>query len=242
MITRRHEGPIHLFLTDQVPAYLTGWTLVEAPEYLLLCDTGLGLASMEPVKEVLKDIRGGRPLYVFNTHAHWDHVGGNGAFPDARLLASPLTIKALKEHYEEERLANRGWMDREAPLVLPEPFPQLPFQLPGEGVIFPSPGHTRDSLSFYLPSQGLLLAGDNLERPLIYVEDSDLEGYIRTLEGYLALRPRRIIASHSPDLACRDIEEALSYLQALKDGGPVKLKDPGQARVHEENLRFLKKV
>lgn len=241
MITVRHEGPLHLFLTDQVPSYLTGWVLAESPAYVLLWDTGLGLASMEPVREVLKDVQGGRPLYIVNSHSHWDHAGGNGAFPGARLLASPLTIQAMKEHYEEERLANGRWMDREAPLVLPEPFPSLPFQLPGEGVIFPSPGHTRDSLSFYLPSQGLLLAGDNLEHPLIYVEDPDLQGYIRTLEGYLTLRPRRIIASHSPDLGLEDIQEALAYLRALQEGGPVKLKDPGQARVHEMNLQFLKR-
>ena len=40
--------------------------------------------------------RGARPELVLNTHHHADHVGGNAAFPGARLVAHPVTAGIVR--------------------------------------------------------------------------------------------------------------------------------------------------
>ena len=51
--------------------------LIVGQTYALLWDTGMGLAPIRPVVEALTDL----PVVVINSHSHFDHVGGNWAFP-----------------------------------------------------------------------------------------------------------------------------------------------------------------
>lgn len=57
------------------PGHVNCW-LVEGDERAVLIDTGLGLSDIRAACEPLTD----RPIDVFNTHAHFDHVGGDRAF------------------------------------------------------------------------------------------------------------------------------------------------------------------
>jgi glyoxylase-like metal-dependent hydrolase (beta-lactamase superfamily II) len=52
--------------------------LVAGSERAVLFDTGMGIADIRPVVEALTD----RDLLVVNSHYHYDHRGGNGAFTD----------------------------------------------------------------------------------------------------------------------------------------------------------------
>ncbi|MGB9185407.1 MAG: MBL fold metallo-hydrolase [Solirubrobacteraceae bacterium] len=59
------------------PSHVNTW-LVAGEERAVLLDTGLGIAPIRPVAERLTD----RPLSVLNTHAHFDHIGGNHEFQE----------------------------------------------------------------------------------------------------------------------------------------------------------------
>jgi glyoxylase-like metal-dependent hydrolase (beta-lactamase superfamily II) len=57
------------------PSHVNSW-LVAGDERAVLLDTGLGIAPIRPVVERLTTV----PITVLNTHAHFDHVGGNHEF------------------------------------------------------------------------------------------------------------------------------------------------------------------
>ena len=69
------------------PSHVNSW-LVVGDERAVLLDTGLGIAPIRPVAERLTD----RPVSVLNTHAHFDHIGGNHEFDEIAIheLGAPL--------------------------------------------------------------------------------------------------------------------------------------------------------
>src|SRR6478609_11483986 len=52
--------------------------LIEGNDRAILLDTGMGVGDIRAVAESLTSL----PLSVVNSHAHWDHVGGNWRFDD----------------------------------------------------------------------------------------------------------------------------------------------------------------
>src|SRR6476646_6514366 len=56
-------------------------------------DTLIRPEDMTSVRDLLD--RHGRPIIVVNTHADWDHSWGNGAFPNAPIVAHRLCRAAM---------------------------------------------------------------------------------------------------------------------------------------------------
>ena len=59
----------------------------------LLVDSGMGVAPLRPILAALSD----KPLIVFTTHAHIDHVGGHGELADLEILIHPLEAAELRK-------------------------------------------------------------------------------------------------------------------------------------------------
>jgi glyoxylase-like metal-dependent hydrolase (beta-lactamase superfamily II) len=68
---------------------------------LLVVDTHSSSATARAVVEQVRGLGAGEVVAVVNTHAHWDHVLGNGAFlqeyAGAQLLAHEATAATLSE-------------------------------------------------------------------------------------------------------------------------------------------------
>jgi glyoxylase-like metal-dependent hydrolase (beta-lactamase superfamily II) len=66
--------------------------LIEGRTHDLLVDSGMGVGRLRPVldRPVTK------PLILFTTHAHVDHIGGHHEFPDAEILVHPAEAEALR--------------------------------------------------------------------------------------------------------------------------------------------------
>ncbi|MCU4179442.1 MBL fold metallo-hydrolase [Bosea sp. BH3] len=58
----------------------------------LLIDTGMGVAPLRPIVASLSS----RPLSVFTTHAHADHIGGHPEFADLDIFVHPLEADELR--------------------------------------------------------------------------------------------------------------------------------------------------
>lgn len=58
----------------------------------LLVDSGMGVAPLRPVIAALSD----KPLILFTTHTHIDHVGSHPEFCDAEILVHPLEADELR--------------------------------------------------------------------------------------------------------------------------------------------------
>src|SRR5690606_19694041 len=66
------------------------------PNGVVVIDTGSTLAYGQALRRAIAALTDLPVRWVINTHHHPDHVFGNGAFADARIMALPGTIRALE--------------------------------------------------------------------------------------------------------------------------------------------------
>ena len=140
---------------------------------------------------------------IYITHAHFDHFYGLSnlldRFPGARAIATPKTVNAMQMSFTPpvERLARRMFPGQVATkLVAPEPYEQNTFALEGHELRIIEQGRTDspDSTSLYVPSIGLIVAGDVVYNQCrMYVGDAtpeSRENWIADLDRLAALNPR----------------------------------------------------
>ena len=68
--------------------------LIDGPEKALLVDTGAGIGDL---KALVRHLIGDKPLYVVNTHEHWDHVLGNYQFE--QVYCHPYAVPTMTERF-----------------------------------------------------------------------------------------------------------------------------------------------
>ncbi|MDP4647069.1 MAG: MBL fold metallo-hydrolase [Akkermansiaceae bacterium] len=131
----------------------TNGYLVESPDGNYLVDAPAGIAEWIADKGVRVDA-----LYL--THQHYDHV------EDVALLAATgVKVFAWAEYSKELTLEAHGsdWIPSVEPYVVDELISAGEGRLFGMGVkVGHVPGHSTDSLSFYLLKAGVVFAGDAL--------------------------------------------------------------------------------
>lgn len=67
--------------------------LITGGEVDVLVDSCLGVAALRPVIEGLSS----KPLLLFTTHTHADHIGGHAEFPDAAIVIHPAEADTLRQ-------------------------------------------------------------------------------------------------------------------------------------------------
>ena len=166
---------------------------------------------------------------IYITHAHFDHFYGLsillGRFPGARAIATPKTVNAMQMSFTPpvERLARRMFPGQVATkLVAPEPYEHDTFTLEGHELRIIEQGRTDspDSTSLYVPSIGLIVAGDVVYNQCrMYVGDTTPESrknWIADLDRLAALNPRIVVAGHkksgAPDSPSA-IQDTKRYLE-----------------------------
>jgi glyoxylase-like metal-dependent hydrolase (beta-lactamase superfamily II) len=166
---------------------------------------------------------------IYITHAHFDHFYGLSIlldrFPRARAIATPKAVAAMQPSFTPvvERLA-RTLFPGQVPtkLVPPEPYEHETFTLEGHELRIIEQGRTDcpDSTSLYIPSIGLIVAGDVVYNQChMYVGDTTPESrqnWIAALDRLAALKPTMVVAGHkkpgAPD-SPSTIQETKRYLQ-----------------------------
>jgi glyoxylase-like metal-dependent hydrolase (beta-lactamase superfamily II) len=66
--------------------------LITGGDTAILVDSCLGVAALRPLVRSLS----AKPLILFTTHTHADHVGGHPEFPDATVLVHPTEAEDLR--------------------------------------------------------------------------------------------------------------------------------------------------
>jgi glyoxylase-like metal-dependent hydrolase (beta-lactamase superfamily II) len=165
---------------------------------------------------------------IYITHAHFDHFYGLSIlldrFPRARAVATPKTLNAMQMSFTPpvERLARRLFPGQlAAKFVAPEPYEHNTFTLEGEELRIIEQGHTdsADTTSLYVPSIGLVVAGDVVYNQChMYVGDTTSESrknWVAALDRLAALEPSIVVAGHkkpgAPDSPSA-IEDTKRYL------------------------------
>jgi len=166
---------------------------------------------------------------IYITHAHFDHFYGLSVlldrFPDARAIATPEVVSAMQMSFTPmvERMARRMFPGQVAArLTAPEPYDQDTFTLEGHDLRILKEGRTDspDSTSLYVPSIGLIVAGDVVYNQCrMYVGDTTAESrgnWIAALDRLAALNPEIVVAGHkkpgAPDSPSA-IQDTKRYLQ-----------------------------
>jgi glyoxylase-like metal-dependent hydrolase (beta-lactamase superfamily II) len=166
---------------------------------------------------------------IYITHAHFDHFYGLSIlldrFPGARAIATPKTVNAMQMSFTApvERLA-RHMFPGQVPtkLVSPEAYEYDTFTLEGHELRIIEQGRTDspDSTSLYIPSIGLVVAGDVVYNQCrMYVGDTTPESRknsIAALDRLAALNPSIVVAGHkkpgAPDPSST-IQDTKRYLE-----------------------------
>ena len=166
---------------------------------------------------------------IYITHSHFDHFYGLSIlldrFPSARAIATPRTVNDMQASFTPtvERLA-RQLFPGQVPtkLVGPEPYEGDTFTLEGQELRIIEQGRTDspDTTSLYVPSIGLIVAGDVVYNQCrMYVGDTTPESrknWIAALDRLAALNPSIVVAGHkkpgAPDSPSA-IQDTKRYLQ-----------------------------
>jgi glyoxylase-like metal-dependent hydrolase (beta-lactamase superfamily II) len=189
----------------------------------LIIDAGVNLLGpryLEGIRELFKDQSLLR--YLFITHSHYDHLGAAGylkrRIPGLKIGAHPRIAELLQRESALETM-NRLSMNHDMlykynaegedltirPFEIDYPLTQgEEFDLGGLTCrVYEVPGHTKDSLAFYVPEIGALFPGEAagvLQGPdagLIQVEFlSSYMDYCKSLEMMKALTPEIICIGH----------------------------------------------
>jgi glyoxylase-like metal-dependent hydrolase (beta-lactamase superfamily II) len=146
--------------------------LVAGSRGLLVIDTHSSALTARAVVEQVRSLGAGEVVAVVNTHAHWDHVFGNGTFLEEYdappIVAHEATAATLREHGQKmlERLAADLDAAGTTVVVPDEPFSSARVIDLGDRiveVVHPGRGHTGGDAVIRVPDADVLFAGDLVE-------------------------------------------------------------------------------
>jgi glyoxylase-like metal-dependent hydrolase (beta-lactamase superfamily II) len=168
---------------------------------------------------------------IYATHGHGDHFFGNGIllerFPGARAIATPKVIEIMRKQISPQVMA--GLWNKRFPglipenIVLPEELEGDTLHLEGQELVVVDVGHTDtdDSTCLYVPSVGLVVAGDLAYNDVHQYFAESLTHqkrmeWIAALHKVEALKPKVVIAGHKREANSDGpnvIEETRQYIR-----------------------------
>lgn len=230
---------ITVYSFDELENYITNIYLIEKKNRLYLLDTFCGPDSLDEVLEDISKIKN-KELIVINTHFHWDHIWGNCCFRDEKIIAHKLCKKLMDEQWEKQINDNKKYIFGKVEKVLPNIVFENKIEFSNDGIeIFYSPGHTADSISIFDHQEKILYVGDNLEKPIVYVENKNVDRYIETLNNYLSYNPLKIYASHNLEITREDLNNTVKYLRDLKEGKEILFNSEYEKNIHQQNYNLV---
>src|SRR6056297_2975628 len=238
--TITHE--LHALGHISLPAF---FLKTEAPAVI---DAGMSLMGERYIQEIREMTNGRGPAYLFLTHMHYDHCGSaamlKNAFPGMQICCSEAGERVLERPraIQTIRELNRSAIDHYKALGedVPgtsdfEPFSVDRVLADGETVelgadlslkAISTPGHTRDSMSFYIPERKILFTGEALgvraDNGYIFSEWlSSYEAYVQSMERLTALDVDVLCIAHGCVLTGADarahMQRTVEYCAYFRD-------------------------
>jgi 2-aminobenzoylacetyl-CoA thioesterase len=234
---RPAEGRVHERITAiadvTYPAYI-----VRGQRRSVMIEAGLNLLGpcyLEAIEYLFG--KTGRLDYLFLSHSHYDHVGSadylKRHIPGLQIGAHERVAGLMQKPSVLERMNRLSLSHVDIPRCNPagEDLTLRPFEidLPLEqndefdlgGLtcrVYETPGHTRDSLAYFIPEIGALFPGDACgvlrtgpDSPLQVEFVASYRNYVHSLELMITLEPRIICLAHNWVLTGDDAAEFLEH-------------------------------
>ncbi len=170
--------------------------------------------------------RGRAPDYLVFTHGHGDHVLGSIVFKDTEVIASVLTPGEIRRILP--KIAERSGSplaQLEAQIAWPTMTfnGELRIDLGGRHVhLFPTPGHSADSIAVYVEEERVLFAGDAVVTGIVpAIGDGDSRTLESSLHRLMALDIEIMVPGHGPVVYGRQhmqdwLEWTIGYLSGVR--------------------------
>ena len=222
--------------------------LFEGRERALLWDTGLGVDDIGALAESLT----AKPLTVLNSHAHFDHMGGNWQFKAVHAADHPVARARISRGLGRETVAEHM---NQFSRPFPPGFDPAQYEIRGadyrpvsEGDSFDlggrafetlaTPGHSPDSLMLFDRENSILLTGDTFYPAALYTHLDAGDGMASDFQIYRATmnrlardygRVRHLYCSHNEPVqpGTRLIEAAAAFEAVAAGGRPFREDDRG---------------
>jgi glyoxylase-like metal-dependent hydrolase (beta-lactamase superfamily II) len=202
-------------------------TLISGKRDAVLVDTFLTTEQSRTLADWVAN-SGTNLTTIYVTHAHPDHFVGLGLllerFPRARAVATSDVVRDMQEYLSPAKADGlRKSYPGQIPdrLVLAQALEGNDFELEGKKLIVVNAGRTdtAHSTCLYVPSIGLLVAGDSVYNGIYpFLGETDTQSrleWVSTLDKLEGLKPRVVIAGHKvPEFtdAPSAIDETRRYL------------------------------
>lgn len=198
-------------------------TLVSGEKDAVLIDAQFLISEAQKVVDEIKQ-SGKHLTTVYITHGHPDHIFGSTiiqqAFPDAKFVALPATVKEIKETWEEKVKEWKGvYKDNLADqVVIPEVLKGNTILLEGTKLEIHGPVQGDDSHNsyVYIPSIRTVVAGDVVYNGIYpwtrETNKAQRQEWIKVLDKLAALHPAKVIAGHK-DPAKADDASTLTFMK-----------------------------
>lgn len=200
--------------------YLTNVYVINGSEHVFVCDTFLGPKPMQNLLSSLRKLHViNKPVVVFNSHHHYDHVWGNMHFPSSMILAHMDCRKRMEQTGKKDLVEFNQHAQGQVTVALPNVVFTDRVVFSDEQVeFFHSPGHTSDSSSCFDEIDKILFVGDNVESAIPYLNEPNLDSYESTLASYANTEWNSLVAGHDPLITDRSLlTRNLAYVKGFRD-------------------------
>ena len=200
--------------------YRTNTVLILTEDQVVVCDTFCGPDSMKKIRSYLEaEKQSEKQFVIFNSHYHYDHIWGNCEFKEESIYAHTKCYELIAKYGKRNLEQYSEHMKGNVTLTYPNQlFSSSAILDNGRIRLFHSPGHTLDSSSCIDYEDGILFVGDNIESPIPYIYNPDLDLYIATLMDYLSMDWKFLISGHDPLMTdATVIHSNIEYLEGLRD-------------------------
>jgi glyoxylase-like metal-dependent hydrolase (beta-lactamase superfamily II) len=211
---------------------------ITTEKFLIIFDTGNAPEQMQDIMNAVEADLKGRQLLVINSHQHFDHVWGNALF--TKKYPAPIIghQKSLETATGPKAQNYLEMLQKSKPFLANVELigPTLTFSdtltLHGGDLtlfLFPTPGHSSDHISVWIPEIKTILAADTAEHPIPYatVDSKQLsvpygvaDGSVAQLEQDLhhlkSFKANILLPCHGGTLEPELIDRNLHYFKTLR--------------------------
>jgi glyoxylase-like metal-dependent hydrolase (beta-lactamase superfamily II) len=185
----------------------------------LLIDTGTGIIDIKPVLPVHAE------LMVVNTHAHYDHCGGNWSFKEIYIHKNekeaamhPTKINTLSTHMKEKFFTGKPFHNFKVSNYKIRPHKNIKTISDGEVInlgnrkfiVIHTPGHSPGSICLYDDESNILFSGDTVykEDPFFNFPPFSTKKFVESLKTLSKLEIRTVFPGHYEILNEKGFSEA----------------------------------